>query len=165
MTVTSRRKRKAPTRHTAANYVLRRYLTAGAEGVTRAVVVGQSPDGQLLVVANHAPCRTIACERLESGELLRTPYRAGDRVLVLLPAADGEPGCVLGRVGPPEPGEVAGPDGVKETVVRARGRLTLQCGAASITLSEDGKVLIKGVDVLSRATVSNRIKGGSVRIN
>jgi hypothetical protein len=137
----------------------------GNGGVTRAVIVGQSPDGQLLVAVRNEPGRCIACERLESAELLRAPYRPGDSVLVLLPPADGELGCVLGRVGPAEPGEVAGPDGPKETVVRARGRLTLLCGRASITLSEDGKVLIKGVDVVSRATVSNRIKGGSVRIN
>jgi hypothetical protein len=162
--VTHRRARKAPAKAAPAPLALRRFLPAGAAGVARAVIVGLDPDGRILVAAENAPDRVRPCDRLEAADLLRTPYRPGDRVLALLPA-DGGLGCVLGRVGLPEPGEVAGPEGPTETVVRARGRLTLQCGSASITLSEDGKVLIKGVDVVSRATATNRIKGGSVRIN
>lgn len=165
MKVTSRRKRTAPARRPLTGFQPGHSLLAGSAGVTRGLIVGQAPTGQLLVVANEAPCRTFACDRLESGETLRAPYRPGDRVLLLLPTTADEPGCVLGRVGLPEPGEVAELGGLEETIVRARGRLTLQCGEASITLSEDGKVLIKGVDVVSRAKGSNRVKGGSVRIN
>lgn len=43
--------------------------------------------------------------------------------------------------------------------------LTLHCGAASITLTGDGKVLINGTYVQSRALGTQRIQGGSVQIN
>lgn len=48
-------------------------------------------------------------------------------------------------------------DGKKEIVLR--------CGEASITLTQAGKVLIRGAYLLSRSSGVNRIKGGSVQIN
>jgi Domain of unknown function (DUF6484) len=47
----------------------------------------------------------------------------------------------------------------------ANERITLQCGKASITLTREGKVLIKGEYVSSNSSGINCIKGGSVRIN
>ena len=49
--------------------------------------------------------------------------------------------------------------------VAAEREIVLRCGDASITLTRDGKVLIKGVYVLTRAQTVNRIQGGSVKIN
>lgn len=43
--------------------------------------------------------------------------------------------------------------------------IVLRCGRASITLTSDGRILIRGAHILSRATGSNRIKGGSVQLN
>jgi hypothetical protein len=48
-------------------------------------------------------------------------------------------------------------EGVREVVIR--------CGTASITLTDSGKVLIKGDYVSSRATGTHRVRGGSVQIN
>ncbi|MEO7206412.1 MAG: DUF6484 domain-containing protein [Steroidobacteraceae bacterium] len=50
-------------------------------------------------------------------------------------------------------------------VVSAENQLVLRCGAASITLTKAGKVLIKGDYVSSHSSGTNRIKGGSVQIN
>lgn len=50
-------------------------------------------------------------------------------------------------------------------VVSAREQLVLRCGAASITLTSAGKVLIEGSYVLSRSSGTNRIKGGSIQLN
>lgn len=47
----------------------------------------------------------------------------------------------------------------------AEREIVLRCGAASITLTRAGKVLIRGTYVLSRSSGVNRIKGGSVQIN
>jgi hypothetical protein len=50
-------------------------------------------------------------------------------------------------------------------VVEATDELVLRCGAASITLRSNGRVLIQGTHVETRAEGVNRIKGGSVQIN
>jgi hypothetical protein len=50
-------------------------------------------------------------------------------------------------------------------IVSVKEELVLRCGKASITLTKSGKVLIEGTSVLSRATGTNRIKGGSIQLN
>jgi len=47
----------------------------------------------------------------------------------------------------------------------AQDEIVLRCGKASITLTQAGKVLIRGEYLLSRSSGVNRIKGGSVQIN
>jgi len=66
----------------------------------------------------------------------------------------------------------AGPQAAREVIVngetvqvQADKELTLQCGRSSILLRRDGKIVIKGVDVVSRASGANKIKGGLVNIN
>lgn len=48
-------------------------------------------------------------------------------------------------------------EGLKEIVLR--------CGKASITLSNNGRITIRGAYVETRASGTNRIKGGAVLIN
>ncbi|SCW75212.1 MULTISPECIES: DUF6484 domain-containing protein [unclassified Pseudomonas] len=47
----------------------------------------------------------------------------------------------------------------------AEREIVLRCGKASITLTREGKVLIRGAYLSSRSSGVNRIKGGSVQIN
>ncbi|MGN8275827.1 DUF6484 domain-containing protein [Pseudomonas sp. SMN5] len=47
----------------------------------------------------------------------------------------------------------------------AEREIVLRCGKASITLTREGKVLLRGAYLSSRSTGVNRIKGGSVQIN
>lgn len=86
-------------------------------------------------------------------------YLPGDTVLVLLEASG--TGVVLGRIGPGA-APSSTPD---ELVLEARNSLTLRVGDGSITIRKDGKILIKGRDLVSHATRRNRIRGGSVEIN
>ena len=53
----------------------------------------------------------------------------------------------------------------EQLMVSARKRLVLRCGKASITLTEEGKILIQGTYVSSRSSGVHRIKGGYVQIN
>jgi hypothetical protein len=50
-------------------------------------------------------------------------------------------------------------------VFSAGRELVLRCGKASITLTQEGKVLIKGAYLLNSSSGVNRIRGGSVQIN
>ena len=49
--------------------------------------------------------------------------------------------------------------------LRATRQVVLRCGSASVTLRHDGKIVLRGTDILSRSTGLNRIKGGAVQIN
>lgn len=91
----------------------------------------------------------------------------GDEVLIWHQDDEGTSGVVLGRIS--EPGARAASATSAPTpetlVLEARENLTLRCGDGSITIRKDGKILIKGKDLVSHAKRANRIRGGSVAIN
>lgn len=53
----------------------------------------------------------------------------------------------------------------QQVTISADKRIVLECGKSSITLTEDGKVLIRGKYVLSQATGVAQIKGAVLRLN
>jgi hypothetical protein len=53
----------------------------------------------------------------------------------------------------------------KKIVFDAKEEIVLRCGKSSVTLKKDGKVVVKGTQIISRASAINNIKGASVRIN
>lgn len=53
----------------------------------------------------------------------------------------------------------------ERVLVAARETLVLRCGAASITLTRAGKILISGNYVSHRSTGVVRIKGGAIQLN
>jgi hypothetical protein len=63
-----------------------------------------------------------------------------------------------------EPELVANVDG-KRVVIEGHDEIVLRCGEASITLRRNGRVVVRGAYVETRARGVNRIKGGSVQIN
>ncbi len=52
-----------------------------------------------------------------------------------------------------------------QVCIEAHKEMVLRCGRSSITLRADGKIIIKGREIVSRAQQTNKIKGGTVRIN
>lgn len=96
----------------------------------------------------------------------------GAAVVLVYEAADPARPVVIGTLRSGQvPSEVQAPDHVeldadgRRLIVQARDQLVLRCGSASITLTKAGKVLIEGSYVCSRATGTNRIKGGSIQLN
>ena len=55
-------------------------------------------------------------------------------------------------------------DGKKMTF-EAQDEMVFKCGESSITLTKEGKVLIRGKYLLNRSSGVNRIMGGSVQVN
>lgn len=53
----------------------------------------------------------------------------------------------------------------KQIVFDAKEEIVLRCGKGSITLRKNGKIVLKGTEIISRASRTNKIKGGSVSIN
>ncbi len=50
-------------------------------------------------------------------------------------------------------------------VFDAKREVLLRCGKSTVLLRRDGKVLIRGTHLVSRASGPNRIKGGSINLN
>jgi hypothetical protein len=94
----------------------------------------------------------------------------GRLVALSFPAgADGQP-LVLGAMWmPDQPALPVTPveaivDG-RTVVLEAAESVTLRCGEASITLTADGQILLRGAYISSHSTGTQRIKGAAVKIN
>lgn len=130
---------------------------APAAAPERATLIAIEDDGNLRVrTADGGEC---SCDWLEAAAVVGPPLAAGDAVLVL-PAAAGAKAVVLGRVG-----RYRAPAIEKHVAIEASETLTLKCGDASVDLRADGKVMVRGEDVLLRAKGTQRIRAGSVSIN
>jgi hypothetical protein len=53
----------------------------------------------------------------------------------------------------------------RRVVLRGEEEIVLRCGAASITLLRDGRVIVRGTEVRSHARGRSRITGGSIQLN
>lgn len=133
-----------------------------ARQICRAQVFKLNPDGTVLCTFEDESM--VRCEVLQTSDASGLRLAVNDVVLVWLPDADMEEGVILGRLGVRKAAaSPAAPPA--ELVIEATSQLTLKCGDGSITLRGDGKVLIKGKDLVSHAQRMNRIKGGGVVIN
>jgi hypothetical protein len=98
-----------------------------------------------------------------------TGFRGRQEVVLLVDPRARQPPVLLGVLQPLDGAASAGDlearvDG-RRVEIEGRDEIVLRCGEASITLRRNGRVLIRGVQVETRASGVNRIKGGSVAIN
>ncbi len=119
-----------------------------------AVLVDYGPDGAI-----------VACDLLEPRAAGARPLAEGETVLVVVPEGNGGRGVVLGRILRPGAPGTAADAPPEEILLEATKGLTLKVGEGSITLREDGKILLRGKDLVSHARRLNRIRGGTVSIN
>jgi len=146
-------------------------LTSGRGQTACGRVAALESDGSVRVDAGDGT--SLRCDRLTVTEGPPLRLDVGDMVLVWTASRSAEPSVVLGRVGPssapaPEPRTPDTPDATTvpdELVIEAGRSLTLRVGDGSITIRADGRILIKGRDLVSHAQRTNRIRGGSVAIN
>ncbi|HUK20255.1 MAG TPA: hypothetical protein VLV45_01720 [Gemmatimonadales bacterium] len=131
--------------------------------VCRAAVVTVHAN-DVIVALDERPAQLIHCTQLETVQGPPPQLETGDAVLVWRTGPEADEGVVLGRVGK-RAARAPAPDQPEELVLEAKRALTLRVGDGSITIREDGKILIRGKDLVSHATRTNRIKGGSVQIN
>lgn len=80
--------------------------------------------------------------------LLRSATPLTDAILAAAPAAR----------------KVARVDGEK-VELEGREEVVLRCGKATLTLRRDGRIVLKGVDVVTEARGTQKIRGGRVQIN
>lgn len=131
--------------------------------LVRCTVAGVDVDGGAMVVSEGSS-DAFRCVVLQTGDT-GVVLVAGDAVLVWHPWRPDQCGVVLGRIGPSNAPREPTEEPPAELVIEATKSLTLRVGDGSITIREDGKILIKGKDLVSHAKRLNRIKGGAVQIN
>lgn len=123
-----------------------------AEALVRAAEQRQQA---LLMFENGDPALPIIIT------LLATPSATPHLDAVLGDTAEEPSEEAAVELGPPEEAVVDG----ERVVFRGQKEIVLQCGRASITLRRDGKIVLRGADILTVASGVQRIKGGKVQIN
>ena len=128
-------------------------------------VIEVAEGGEIGVVLPGQPPVRLRCHVLQTSDRPQLTLALGARVLVLQPAPGEEFGIVLGLVSPYHAPrvEVQAVPATLELV--AQQQLQLSCGESSIELHADGRVIVKGQDILSRARRTQKIRGGTVHIN
>lgn len=131
-------------------------------GIAIGTLAGLGPNGRPLVTWPGSKGKQAVEAR--TTQRLRRPDVGRPVALLLVPGA---PPLVVGKI--LEEAEIARPvevelDGEKLLLTGDR-EIVLRCGKATLTLTREGKVLIKGSYLLSRSSGVNRIKGGAVEIN
>ena len=127
----------------------------GLSGVSRGEIVGFGPDGRAEVAV---PALSGAPLWARSLVPLTSPAVGREVALVMMA---GEP-LILGLIQPLVP--VVEMDG-ERLVLEAAREVVLRCGKASIVMTADGRVTIRGTQVLSRSDGPNRVQGASVQLN
>lgn len=130
--------------------------------LVRATVVALD-DNDVPTVQWGNPLQTAACDRLAASDGPPARLAKGDWVLIAVSGAGARRPLILGRIGPSAAARP--PETPDHLIIQASQALTLKCGQGSVDIRADGKILIKGKDVVSHAQATNRIKGGSVSIN
>jgi hypothetical protein len=114
-------------------------------------------EGTIIVDAGQSS--PWSCDVLVTVSAFADHFVLGDTVLTVPPDSSGR-GIVMGRIGLFGQARQS-----TRVVIDATQELTLNCGKSSINLRADGKVLIRGEDVLVRAKGTKRIRAGTVSIN
>jgi hypothetical protein len=112
---------------------------------------------QARVAVTGSPAFTVG-----SPVLLLFEDAGSTRPIIVAPIADRLPKPPRGRR------ESADRDAIvdgKRVVFEAQQEIVLRCGQGSITLSANGKIVVKGTELVSRASGANKIRGALVNIN
>jgi len=147
------------------------------EGAVLARLLALGPNGEPWIagsaaVASGASGEANGAPRPARATVALTPDAVGREVLVCFTGPERVP-VVVGVVVTPGDAAEASPAAPpldllidrRRIVLTAQQEIVFRCGTASITLTPNGRVVVRGADVSSSATRTNRIRGGAVRIN
>ena len=152
-------------------------------GRTSAVEYGTGPVvAKVREISEEGLVLELGSESLAVGRMTKevagTPPEQlhGSEVLVVFESGDSERPVAIAVLHSPEI-ESAEVDGAidestihsivddEQVVLSAKRKIELRCGKGSITITPDGKIVLRGTHLLSRSSGPLRIKGGHVDIN
>src|SRR5258706_690038 len=105
--------------------------------------------GSVLVAIAEEHRAELECDLLCTSDDSPVRLQPGDCVLVLLPTRESGRGVVLGRIG----GRVSTQRSQtpEELIIEGKKKVIIRCGDGSIAIQSDGRILIKGTDLVSHA--------------
>ncbi len=150
----------------------------GMQSVRTGVIRAFTEDGGIVVADAAYADVEFVCRFVRTTSASAPDFQVGDSVLYVTDA-EGDTGYVLGIVEAYKPkrdrlaekftqrGRQPAITTIEDEVVRIKADkgLVIECGSGTIIITKEGKVQIKGAEVLSRARGMNRIKGAGVNIN
>jgi hypothetical protein len=145
------------------NTVLPNYVTGkliGVDSLGHPLVIYPQSQGK------HVKAKTfVALQRCDFGRDIGLVFENGD---LASPAIIGfpishvvAPERIEGAHSAPRPIRLDSP----EIIFKADRDMVFECGKSSITLTKDGRIEIKGLNIVSKASQTNKIKGGAVLLN
>jgi hypothetical protein len=127
-----------------------------ASTIKTAVICGFHKSGAPLV--RIAGQDSGACDAAARSVVPIAPELLGAEVIVGFEGGDLMSPVILGVLQSPS----AMPYELRLT---AKDRIEISCGKAGITMHADGKIVVHGEYLISRARRTNRIEGGAIQIN
>jgi len=139
-------------------------------GAVLGVLIGFQDDGRTPLVIFPGQCGDAAVAARATQDL--HGVHIGRQVVLVFEAGDPAKPIIVGCMQraesapiPAQAGQVEVDVDGERMIVSAKEQLVLRCGAASITLTKAGKILIQGSYLSQRSTGVLRIKGGTVQLN
>ncbi len=140
--------------------------------IRRGRIVAVSADGEIQVESD-AEDLPLCCEFLRTSAGPLPVLHSGDAVLY---AADeiARRGYVLGVIQKYQVGGQAAngklnhqndEHEVRELKFNAAEKIEFRCGASTVTMNKNGKIVVRGRNITSRASEAQKIKGATVNIN
>ena len=132
--------------------------------------------GLILAIEHGAPLVVFPGNLSETAIQARSltrfqPEDMGAEVAILFEDGDRTRPLIIGRIIDPQRPDTLRPETLRvvrdgEVVkINANERIELRVGKSSIVMDKDGHITIRGTHLVSHASASNRIRGGSVNLN
>jgi len=144
----------------------------------KGVVLEVIEEGLILVQDNTDSNAVYPCYFLRTAAGALPKLQPQDPVIYRVPEMDEEYGVVLGVIEKYatfddkvakklKKNDISQMTTLEDKVlhIKAHDGLVIECGKSTIILTKDGKIQVKGNDILSRARGMNKIKGAGVNIN
>lgn len=133
------------------------------DGVVIGMILGFRDAAPLVVFPGNAQDQAIAARSLTR----LVAADVGAEVALLFEDGDRARPLIVGKLVEPardDAAPVVVADGQLLRLV-AKERIELRVGKASLVMEADGHITLRGTDLVSHASRSNRIRGGSVNLN
>ena len=143
--------------------------------VVASIIKSEKPGEILIQYKDHKPAKARLLSNIDK-ESITGDYGLNRKVLVVFDEGNPEKPIIVGVIESlvdeiisleidDEKQQLKADVDNERVFLEAEKEIVLKCGKGKISINKEGKIIILGTDLISRASGSNKIKGGNVRIN